>query len=97
MSNFKPCPFCGSKNITYYHTFDLCCNDCEASGPEMETEEQAVEGWNKRDDKRIAKLEKELKEANEAIRFLKKELIDNFIPSYPGKHKQAIERALKDG
>lgn len=45
------CPFCGSSFISkcetvYENAFQ--CQDCEAIGPECETEDQAREKWNAR-------------------------------------------------
>lgn len=46
----KPCPFCGGNNlsvegITFYW---VECIDCNASISGHETEEQAIEAWNRR-------------------------------------------------
>jgi Lar family restriction alleviation protein len=56
----KPCPFCGNTNKDEFaihshihnHYRDLviynaCCS-CGATGPDMDTKEEAVERWNKR-------------------------------------------------
>lgn len=47
----NPCPFCGSSwidtnNIGVEYAFQ--CQDCEAIGPECETEAEAHEKWNAR-------------------------------------------------
>lgn len=56
---FKPCPFCGSKNIKVleygnWKNFYCECKDCRAIVPDPSstdyTEEEAIEAWNKRND-----------------------------------------------
>lgn len=49
--DLKPCPFCQSEDIRAFDigkTFVLYCYECCASGPEADTLEGAVEGWNRR-------------------------------------------------
>lgn len=58
MNDLKPCPFCGSKDISdaCYSGMDcyIMCDDCGASGPSNcctdadEQEDVAIEDWNKR-------------------------------------------------
>ena len=55
MSNLKPCPFCGSSNVTQNTTDHDCnaveCNVCCASGPaywNVRNRKPAIEAWNKR-------------------------------------------------
>ncbi len=58
INNFKPCPFCGSKNVSmsfsiapnilntkYYHGE---CHDCAACGPSWESRGKAHNWWNER-------------------------------------------------
>lgn len=57
MSDLKPCPFCGSageiEHKKYLNTWIVQCSNqtCFASymiGWDYDTEEEAVEGWNRR-------------------------------------------------
>lgn len=48
----KPCPFCGGKAVLeriHYHLLDdsfiVMCEEC---GGEADTQEEAIEAWNKR-------------------------------------------------
>ena len=53
MAELKPCPFCGSFAVT---TMDECnswrwevyCARCNAAIGFFETEEEAIEAWNRR-------------------------------------------------
>jgi Lar family restriction alleviation protein len=49
------CPFCQSDDVEAEVDLDLgwCvfCNDCGATGPLAETNEKAVELWDKREEK----------------------------------------------
>lgn len=60
MEKLKPCPFCGGKNI---HCADaghktnmwfIQCEDCGATFPHFDSEKEANEAWNRREE-----LEKE--------------------------------------
>lgn len=44
------CPFCGNSFLEIKDDcgFTVNCNDCEAKGPECDTEAQAREKWNER-------------------------------------------------
>ena len=57
MSELKPCPFCSSKNIVIndYHsmTVFIQCNDCGVTFPHFESEQEAIEAWNRRVDKDV--------------------------------------------
>ena len=56
MDKTDKCPFCGSdlqsvvKNKYYghYEDYHAMCQTCGACGPSEPTEEEAVEGWNRR-------------------------------------------------
>lgn len=52
MEELKPCPFCGGKDISIInHTamgYWASCGPCGAIGPTRQTEEEAVEAWNRR-------------------------------------------------
>lgn len=49
----KPCPFCGGTRIFIsedpltLHEYAYC-DECKASGPEMEDEYTATKAWNRR-------------------------------------------------
>ena len=55
-TELKPCPFCGSDNVTLefvdrHMYWEVNCNDCFAAGPvttDGETEQAARVGWNTR-------------------------------------------------
>lgn len=50
MTNLKPCPFCGSKNLEV-HTFSFYvkCEECGGEGPWNDySEDDAISDWNKR-------------------------------------------------
>jgi Lar family restriction alleviation protein len=58
MAELKPCPFCGSKAFLSEFVYDLElgrvkmqfveCNGCHATTYEYDTEEEAIEAWNRR-------------------------------------------------
>ena len=49
----KSCPFCGNIDITITNHHNMMvfvqCEDCGATFPHFDTEEQAVDAWNRRD------------------------------------------------
>ena len=57
----KPCPFCGSSNVTLeveygsdcgygFGGHTVICNNCGVQTIYYETKEEAIEAWNKRAD-----------------------------------------------
>lgn len=51
--NLKPCPFCGSDDLTIDHLVDdhdwfISCNGCEIQQIANYTEAEAIERWNRR-------------------------------------------------
>lgn len=52
--NEASCPFCGHKGTmawyigNFFKPWLIECNNCGARGPYAETEEEAVELWNRR-------------------------------------------------
>ena len=54
MNELKPCPFCGSEKINIWNCNDKSdsawcqCESCLASTSVEETEEEAIEAWNRR-------------------------------------------------
>lgn len=56
----KPCPFCGSKDITTFpeefNFWYAWCTDCGAKGPIEYEEAKSKESW---DDRQAAELESE--------------------------------------
>ena len=62
MSNeLKPCPFCGSTNIDCAdagHKTDVWfiqCDDCGATFPHFDSEQEAKDAWDKRANEKSAK------------------------------------------
>jgi Lar family restriction alleviation protein len=55
MTKLKPCPFCGSINLSEdalrsVSSYWISCDDCLANGPTSEVDNvEAVELWNSRD------------------------------------------------
>ena len=50
-TKLKPCPFCGgeaSMYIAYDDGYYVCCDECGCGLPVYNTEEEAIEAWNKR-------------------------------------------------
>lgn len=52
MKELKPCPFCGNERVELIYNplvnkFCICCPNCYASGPLLETEHLATESWNR--------------------------------------------------
>ena len=46
----KPCPFCVSIATEAFESHDwyaVSCKECDAIGPGLETEKEAIEAWNK--------------------------------------------------
>lgn len=72
MSELKPCPFCGNEKI-YICTddeteefFGVMCTVCGGSiYPDKETEEEAIEAWNRRANE--PETDREIEELYEAI------------------------------
>ena len=51
MTELKPCPFCGgeaSMYIAYDDGYYVCCDECGCGLPVYNTEEEAIEAWNRR-------------------------------------------------
>lgn len=54
MTELKPCPFCGGEaSVLELNGFSMSryfvsCDTCSASGDHRETEEAAIEAWNRR-------------------------------------------------
>ena len=51
-TELKPCPFCGGEDFqvvgVYGEEYYVDCLTCTTCGPSGETEEEAIEAWNKR-------------------------------------------------
>ena len=51
-TELKPCPFCGGEDFqmvsVYGGEYYVDCLTCTACGPSGETEEEAIEAWNRR-------------------------------------------------
>ena len=53
-NTIKPCPFCGTTwtDLDVRGNFDLChvvvCGNCEAHGPVVNGEQDAIDAWNQR-------------------------------------------------
>ena len=52
MAELKPCPFCGDTQLTiinvYGEDYYVHCDTCTTCGPSGETEQEAIEAWNRR-------------------------------------------------
>jgi len=52
LTDLKPCPFCGSKaellNMGEDFPHIVVCTNCGSAGATYETEQEAIEAWNKR-------------------------------------------------
>ena len=51
MADLKPCPFCGSVDLTMVHLEDeyyIGCYTCETCGPSSPDKSTAKENWNRR-------------------------------------------------
>lgn len=56
MENLKKCPFCGGKAVSRKRRPDhimngkcfVCCSECKNKTAYYDTEEKAIEAWNKR-------------------------------------------------
>lgn len=55
MTELKPCPFCGSKKIRIWTCNETIsdsawcqCESCLVSTSEEDTDEEAIEAWNRR-------------------------------------------------
>ncbi len=51
MTELKPCPFCGSKEVEMqgnsHHSW-VVCDNCSTEGPVAPSQDEAVERWNER-------------------------------------------------
>jgi Lar family restriction alleviation protein len=50
-AELKPCPFCSSQNAAPYSVkscHSVLCTACGGEGPEADSEEEAIEAWNRR-------------------------------------------------
>lgn len=69
MPELKNCPFCGGNAFTTEYTYNLNpgrvlvhfveCNKCHAQTFEYDTEEEAIEAWNKRAESEELKFTRE--------------------------------------
>lgn len=52
MTELKPCPFCGSKNIrlTNWGLYRCWCSDCLAQAADSISKKEAIKAWNRRAD-----------------------------------------------
>lgn len=52
MTELKPCPFCGGKNIrlTCWGLYRCWCVDCLSQTADCISEKEAIEAWNRRAD-----------------------------------------------
>ena len=56
MAELKPCPFDGHTNIQVFienkddggYVYAMVCTKCMANGPWKDTEQAAIDAWNKR-------------------------------------------------
>lgn len=51
MTELRKCPFCGGEASTYVAYDDgyyVCCNECGCGLPVYNTEQDAIEAWNRR-------------------------------------------------
>lgn len=55
MVNLKPCPFCGSKNVSVrnysgpiIHCYFVICEECKVESGIFGTKEKAEKAWNRR-------------------------------------------------
>ena len=56
MNEIRPCPFCGGKAVCIDRTipdkskprFSILCDSCKAATCWIDTEEHAIEAWNRR-------------------------------------------------
>ncbi len=54
MNEIKNCPFCGSSAITWEDEYEstkiygVCCEECGITTACYDTEQQAIDDWNKR-------------------------------------------------
>jgi Lar family restriction alleviation protein len=51
MTELRKCPFCGGEASTYVAYDDgyyVCCDECGCGLPVYNTEQEAIEAWNKR-------------------------------------------------
>lgn len=49
MTELKPCPFCGGKDIQYFgYSMELICQDCLSRGPANYSERVSNKKWNER-------------------------------------------------
>ena len=52
MSKLKPCPFCGSTNIScadaglFTDVWFVQCDECYATFPHFDSEQEAINAWN---------------------------------------------------
>lgn len=57
MIELKPCPFCGSLDLSVFikgcdgKKYAVCCNTCDARGARKRNKEQAEKAWNTRSDR----------------------------------------------
>ena len=51
MAELKPCPFCGGRKLSVHgwsNQYWVECYSCETEGPSGETQDEAIESWNRR-------------------------------------------------
>ena len=51
MTELRKCPFCGGEAsiyVAYDDGYYVCCDECGCGLPVYNTEQEAIEAWNKR-------------------------------------------------
>ena len=87
MSKLKPCPFCGSEDVAMlnpeYDLFWCQCNDCIAETNVGDTDDEALDKWNKRAATQQVEIES-LRGDAERLDYIEKHAICD--PKMDGKH-----------
>ena len=84
MTELRKCPFCGGEAsiyVAYDDGYYVCCDECGCGLPVYNTEQEAIEAWNKR----VPPTDKDIDEYIEKIVQFYPELKDKILKICSGE------------
>lgn len=94
----RPCPFCGSEKLEHQRFTFVWCRECEAEGPNVDSEPEAIAAWNRRvEEKKMESTISEIQaKQSEAMRTAFESWAEN-RPHWSEKFFEAYCAGVLDG